>query len=108
MERLSRRRLLKISTATFGAGTVGFQIPALPSFAMGDHPAAGKVETIATHCEMCGAGAHQRMSHRLGGARKILEQIIVVLAVVSLAMGCATPGKAPSYVASPFGGMHGQ
>jgi thiosulfate reductase/polysulfide reductase chain A len=53
MEYLSRRRFLKISASTFGAGAVGFQIPTIPSFAMGDLPPGGKIETVATHCEMC-------------------------------------------------------
>ncbi len=38
MEQISRRRFLKISAATFGAGAVGSQIPAVPSFAMGSKP----------------------------------------------------------------------
>jgi thiosulfate reductase/polysulfide reductase chain A len=53
MEALSRRRFLKISAATFGAGAVGSQIPAIPTWAMGEKPPAGKVETIPTYCEMC-------------------------------------------------------
>jgi len=64
MEYLSRRRFLKISAATFGAGAVGSQIPAATSFAMGSKPPAGKVETIPTYCEMCfwkcGGVAHVR------------------------------------------------
>jgi len=64
MEQLSRRRFLKISAATFGAGAVGSQIPVVSSLAMGSAPPAGKVETIATYCEMCfwkcGGIAHVR------------------------------------------------
>ena len=62
MEHLSRRRFLKISAATFGA--VSSQLPVTQSFAPGSKPASRKVETIATHCEMCfwkcGAIAHVR------------------------------------------------
>jgi thiosulfate reductase/polysulfide reductase chain A len=62
MQHLSRRRFLKISAATFGA--VSSQVSAIPAFAIGSKPASGKVETIATHCEMCfwkcGAIAHVR------------------------------------------------
>ncbi len=64
MEHLSRRRFLKISTATFGAGAIGAHIPAVTSFAMGSKPASGKVEKIPTYCEMCfwkcGGIAHVR------------------------------------------------
>ena len=64
MEHLSRRRFLKITAATFGAGAVGSQIPIVPSFAMGSKPPVGKVETIPTYCEMCfwkcGGIAHVR------------------------------------------------
>ncbi len=64
MQALSRRRFLKISAATFGAGAVGSQVPVVPSFAMGAKPAPGKVETIPTYCEMCfwkcGGIAHVR------------------------------------------------
>ena len=64
MEQLSRRRFLKISAATLGAGAVGSQIPVVSSLAMGSKPPAGKVETIATYCEMCfwkcGGIAHVR------------------------------------------------
>ncbi|MBL0140689.1 MAG: molybdopterin-dependent oxidoreductase [Betaproteobacteria bacterium] len=64
MEPLSRRRFLKISAATFGAGAVGSQVPVVSSLAMGSKPPTGKVETIATYCEMCfwkcGGIAHVR------------------------------------------------
>ncbi len=53
MEHLSRRRFLKITAATFGAGAVGSQIPVVETLAMGSKPPAGKVETIPTYCEMC-------------------------------------------------------
>jgi len=53
MEQLSRRRFLKISAATVGAGAVGSQVPVVSSLAMGSKPPAGKVETIPTYCEMC-------------------------------------------------------
>jgi thiosulfate reductase/polysulfide reductase chain A len=64
MEQLSRRRFLKISAATVGAGAVGSQVPVVSSLAMGTKPPAGKVETIPTYCEMCfwkcGGIAHVR------------------------------------------------
>jgi thiosulfate reductase/polysulfide reductase chain A len=64
METLTRRSFLKITAATFGAGAVGSQIPAVKSLAMGSAPPAGKVETIPTYCEMCfwkcGGIAHVR------------------------------------------------
>ena len=64
MEQLSRRRFLKISAATVGAGAVGSQVPVVSSLAMGSKPPAGKVETIPTYCEMCfwkcGGIAHVR------------------------------------------------
>ena len=52
MNALSRRRFLKISAATFGAGAAATQIPPLTHFA---HAAAppGEVKTVATYCEMC-------------------------------------------------------
>jgi thiosulfate reductase/polysulfide reductase chain A len=49
MERLSRRRFLKISAATFGAGAVATQVVPLTTAAAG----AGEVKTIPTFCEMC-------------------------------------------------------
>jgi hypothetical protein len=39
---------------------------------------------------------------------KSLKRLIVVVVVAILASGCATLGNAPSYVPSPFSGMHGQ
>ena len=52
MNALSRRRFLKISAATFGAGAAATQIPPLTHLA---HAAAspGEVKTVATFCEMC-------------------------------------------------------
>ncbi len=52
MEALTRRRFLKISAATFGAGAAATQIPSLPHLA---HAAAppGEVRTVPTFCEMC-------------------------------------------------------
>ena len=58
----SRRRFLKISAATFGAGAIG----GLPGCGFGENRnlATGNVETIPTYCEMCGwfcgATAHIR------------------------------------------------
>jgi thiosulfate reductase/polysulfide reductase chain A len=54
-ERLSRRRFLKITAATFGAATVGGAVgPAgQVASAAGRAPAAGDVKTIPTFCEMC-------------------------------------------------------
>ena len=39
---------------------------------------------------------------------KTLKRSIVLVALAVLASGCATLGTAPSYVPSPFSGMHGQ
>jgi len=52
MNALSRRRFLKISAATFGAGAAATQIPPLTHLA---HAAAapGEVTTVPTFCEMC-------------------------------------------------------
>jgi len=52
MTALSRRRFLKISAATFGAGAAATQIPPLTHLA---HAAASprEVKTVATFCEMC-------------------------------------------------------
>ena len=52
MNALSRRRFLKISAATFGAGAAATQIPPLTHLA---HAAAppGEVKTVPTFCEMC-------------------------------------------------------
>ncbi len=52
MNALSRRRFLKISAATFGAGAAATQIPPLTHLA---HAAASprEVKTVATFCEMC-------------------------------------------------------
>ena len=52
MNALSRRRFLKISAATFGAGAAANQIPPLTRLA---HAAAppGEVKTVPTFCEMC-------------------------------------------------------
>jgi hypothetical protein len=44
----------------------------------------------------------------MGDAMKTLKQAILALAIAALAAGCATLGDAPSYVPSPFAGMHGQ
>ncbi len=49
MERLSRRKFLKISAATFGAGAVATQVAPLTSAAR----PAGTVKTVPTFCEMC-------------------------------------------------------
>jgi thiosulfate reductase/polysulfide reductase chain A len=49
MERLSRRKFLQISAATFGAGAVATQVAPLSSAA----GAAGEVKAIPTFCEMC-------------------------------------------------------
>jgi len=38
---------------------------------------------------------------------KTLKRLIVLLVVASIA-GCSTSPPAPSYVPSPFAGMHGQ
>jgi thiosulfate reductase/polysulfide reductase chain A len=48
MERLSRRRFLKISAASFGAGAVATQVVPLSQAAAG-----GEVKTVPTFCEMC-------------------------------------------------------
>jgi thiosulfate reductase/polysulfide reductase chain A len=53
MEHLSRRRFLKISAATFGAAAAATQWEPLARVAGAAPPAAGKVETIPTFCEMC-------------------------------------------------------
>ena len=52
MDALSRRRFLKISAATFGAGAAATQIPPLTHFAHAAAP-AGEVRTVPTFCEMC-------------------------------------------------------
>jgi thiosulfate reductase / polysulfide reductase chain A len=63
MHALTRRRFLKISAATFGAGAAATQIQPLTRLA---HAAAppGEVKTIPTFCEMCfwrcGGIAHVR------------------------------------------------
>src|SRR5512137_1163573 len=49
MERLSRRRFLKISAASFGAGAVAAQIAPLSRAAK----SGGEVKAIPTFCEMC-------------------------------------------------------
>ena len=49
MERLSRRKFLKISAATFGAGAVATQVAPLSNAAS----AGGEVKTVPTFCEMC-------------------------------------------------------
>jgi thiosulfate reductase/polysulfide reductase chain A len=48
MERLSRRRFLKISAASFGAVAVATQVVPLSQAAAG-----GEVKTVPTFCEMC-------------------------------------------------------
>ena len=50
---LSRRRFLKISTATFGAGAVG-GLPLGCGFGESGDLASGSVQKIPTFCEMCG------------------------------------------------------
>ena len=52
MNALSRRRFLKISAATFGAGAAATQIPPLTHLAHATAP-PGEVKTVATFCEMC-------------------------------------------------------
>ena len=52
MNALSRRRFLKISAATFGAGAAATQIPPLTHLAQAA-PSPGEVRTVATFCEMC-------------------------------------------------------
>ena len=39
---------------------------------------------------------------------KKLKHLIILVGVVWLASGCASLPPAPSYVPSPFSGMHGQ
>jgi len=39
---------------------------------------------------------------------KSIKSVIVLLVVVLGAAACATPTPAPSYLPSPFAGMHGQ
>ncbi len=53
MERISRRRFLKISAATFGAGAVATQIEPLSRAAAAPAASARESKTIATFCEMC-------------------------------------------------------
>src|SRR5512145_2742762 len=52
MNALSRRRFLKISAATFGAGAAATQITPLTHLAQAAAP-PGEVRTVATFCEMC-------------------------------------------------------
>ena len=52
MNALSRRRFLKISAATFGAGAAATQIPPLTHLAHAAAP-TGEVKTVPTFCEMC-------------------------------------------------------
>jgi thiosulfate reductase/polysulfide reductase chain A len=52
MNALSRRRFLKISAATFGAGAAATQIPPLTHLAHATAP-PGEVKTVPTFCEMC-------------------------------------------------------
>ncbi len=52
MERLSRRRFLKISAATFGAATIAPQLGSVARVAAADAP-AGATTTVATYCDMC-------------------------------------------------------
>jgi len=52
MNALSRRRFLKISAATFGAGAAATQIPPLTHLAHATAP-PGEVRTVPTFCEMC-------------------------------------------------------
>jgi thiosulfate reductase/polysulfide reductase chain A len=51
MERISRRRFLEISAATFGAATVPFQLSAAADAAA--RAGAKGIRTIATTCDMC-------------------------------------------------------
>ena len=53
MNALSRRRFLKISAATFGAGAAATQIPPLTHLAHAAAPTGGQVKTVPTFCEMC-------------------------------------------------------
>jgi thiosulfate reductase/polysulfide reductase chain A len=53
MEQLSRRRFLKISAATFGAGLAATQWHGTAPFALAANGAAKGVQTIPTFCEMC-------------------------------------------------------
>ncbi|MCX7894062.1 MAG: molybdopterin-dependent oxidoreductase [Burkholderiales bacterium] len=54
MQRLSRRRFLKISAATFGAATAATQWKPIPGLAVASGPAAEKgIRTVATFCEQC-------------------------------------------------------
>jgi len=52
MSALSRRRFLKISAATLGAGAAATQIPPLTHLAQAAAP-NGEVKTVPTFCEMC-------------------------------------------------------
>lgn len=64
MQQLSRRRFLKVSTATFGATTVASQWEPLVRMAGAAEAAPGEVTKIPTFCEMCfwrcGGIAHVR------------------------------------------------
>ncbi len=54
MERISRRRFLKISAATFGAATAATQWKSIPGLAVAAGPEAEKgVRTVPTFCEQC-------------------------------------------------------
>ncbi|HEX5640397.1 MAG TPA: molybdopterin-dependent oxidoreductase, partial [Burkholderiaceae bacterium] len=53
MDALSRRRFLKISAATFGAGAAASQLPPFAHLARAADPPSGDVKTVATFCEMC-------------------------------------------------------
>ena len=53
MERLSRRRFLKISAATFGAGMVTAGAPAGSALAQAAGAPEQGVRTVPTYCEMC-------------------------------------------------------
>ena len=53
MEHLSRRRFLKISAATFGAGVTAAHLQGSAPLALAADPAAKGVQTIPTFCEQC-------------------------------------------------------
>jgi thiosulfate reductase/polysulfide reductase chain A len=53
MEHLSRRRFLKISAATFGAGVAAAHLPGRTPLAFAADAGARGVQTVPTFCEMC-------------------------------------------------------
>jgi thiosulfate reductase/polysulfide reductase chain A len=64
MEHLSRRRFLKITAATFGAGVAAAHLPGRTPLAFAADAGAKGVQTVPTFCEMCfwrcGGIAHVR------------------------------------------------